>query len=97
MYGGYTGDVQLDIVQIPYGYRTDITEPLPLTLTPSRGLGLEPEQWPVVHPRTLAIVPATILNQAAQCTSETTSPGPRVTVLSAKSSAGADFLDRPVE
>ena len=37
MYGGCTGDVRgmygdvrLDIVQIPYGYRTDITEPLPL-------------------------------------------------------------------
>ena len=25
-----TGDVRLDIVQIPYEYRTDITEPLPL-------------------------------------------------------------------
>ena len=32
MYGGCTGDVRLDIVQIPYGYRTDITEPLPLDL-----------------------------------------------------------------
>jgi len=33
MYGGYTGDVRLDIVQIPYGYRTDITEPLPLNIS----------------------------------------------------------------
>ena len=32
IYGGCTGDVRLDIVQIPYRYRTDITEPLPLGL-----------------------------------------------------------------
>jgi len=59
-------------------------------------LDREVEQWPVVHPYALAIESATILDQVTQCTSETTSPGPRVTVLSADSSAGAEFPYHPV-
>ena len=40
MYGGCTGDVRLDIAQIPYGYHTDITEPLPLGAWLAQGAGI---------------------------------------------------------
>ena len=43
MYGGYTGDVRLDIVRIPYGYRTDITEALPLLGALSQNQFAEPK------------------------------------------------------